>query len=337
MKKIIVSCLVCYLFIPWHCKAEEIVDTNHIYTYEKMESDLIVLKKKYANVDVQKIGESYLHRNIWAAKLGNGKRTILLVGAHHGREWLTTSLLMKMLETYSSSYSKNKAIEGISTDILDDVSIWFVPMLNPDGVSIQQGDMTGLSWIEKAEIWRMNNFSLDYRRWKANAIGIDLNRQYPAGWKQSKVETKRPHYQFYKGTQPLEAKEVQALTEFTRGIDPEIAAAYHTSGREIFWFYHNKPENITRDYRIAKNMAVMTDYELSLPEEHAVGSGFTDWFITEFNRPALTIELSYLVEETNPPLSVFPEEWARNKAAGLLLATEAKSLEKHKNSTPYTY
>ncbi|MDQ0219907.1 carboxypeptidase [Peribacillus cavernae] len=337
MKKIIL-CLACLLFFPWHIQAENIVDINHIYTYEKMEADLNTLQKKYKKMDIKKIGESHHGREIWAAKLGNGEQDILLVGAHHGREWLTASLLMKMLETYNAAYAKNQSIDGFSTGILNEVSIWFVPMLNPDGVTIQQGDMTGLSWPEKAALWRMNNLRFDYRRWKANGIGIDLNRQYPAGWKNSKAKAKRAHYQFYKGRHPLQAKEALALAKFTREIKPEIAAAYHTSGREIFWYYHNKPENVTRDYLIAKKMASLTGYELSLPEKHAVGSGFTDWFITEFNRPALTIELSYLVGETSPPLSVFAEEWERNKAAGLMLANEAKSTgKKNKNDDLFTY
>lgn len=37
----------------------------------------------------------------------------------------------------------------------------------------------------------------------------------------------------------------------------------------------------------------------------------------------MTIELSYLVDETNPPLTVFPEEWKRNRLVGIMLVKEA--------------
>jgi g-D-glutamyl-meso-diaminopimelate peptidase len=40
----------------------------------------------------------------------------------------------------------------------------------------------------------------------------------------------------------------------------------------------------------------------------------------------MTIEISYHVGETSPPLSVFKTEWERNKYVGLTLASEAKSL-----------
>ena len=96
---------------------------------------------------------------------------------------------------------------------------------------------------------------------------------------------------FIKGGRPLEAKEVQALSAFTEKVKPLMAVSYHTSGREIFWYYQNKREHLLRDYILAKKTAQLTRYKLSMPENHAIGSGFTDWFITEFERPAMTIEL----------------------------------------------
>jgi g-D-glutamyl-meso-diaminopimelate peptidase len=41
----------------------------------------------------------------------------------------------------------------------------------------------------------------------------------------------------------------------------------------------------------------------------------------------MTIEVSPLVGETSPPLSVFKAEWERNKFVGLTLAEEARSLK----------
>ena len=50
-------------------------------------------------------------------------------------------LLMKKLEVYAESYDRKMKFGAISTDILNDVSIWFIPMLNPDGVTIQQNEL----------------------------------------------------------------------------------------------------------------------------------------------------------------------------------------------------
>lgn len=298
------------------------------YSYEQLGTDLKKVQQLYG-VQVYSIGKSEKGRHIWAAKLGRGKQHILLVGAHHAREWLTSAVLMKMLEEYSEAYMSKTNIGKYATHHLDDVSIWFVPMLNPDGVAIQQRDFRGLSNLEKVYLLQMNDYSTNWSRWKANAMGIDLNRQYPAGWQEVKTDVYHPYYQFYKGRKPFEAAEVQALVNFTRKIQPLVAVSYHTSGREIFWKYYNEPNLIQRDYHLAKETAKLTKYKITTPESHAVGSGFSDWFITEFHRPAITLELGYLVEETNPPYSVFAEEWRRNRFVGMMLVEEVRKMYKN--------
>jgi g-D-glutamyl-meso-diaminopimelate peptidase len=232
---------------------------------------------------------------------------------------------MAMLESYSEAYQQNKQFGPVSTNILDEVSIWFVPMLNPDGVAIQQHNFKGFPTKHQKQLLLMNEGEGNFKRWKANGMGIDLNRQYPAGWDQLETEPNSPHFKAYKGKKPLESVEVKALSNFINEIDPMIAVSYHTAGREIFWHYKNGKE-LKRDKRIAKRIAKLTGYKLSKPEKDAVGGGFTDWFITAFHRPALTIEISYLVGETNPPLAVFKEEWKRNRYVGLKLAEEAKNI-----------
>ncbi|MGG3467254.1 M14 family zinc carboxypeptidase [Neobacillus pocheonensis] len=303
-----------------------IVTTNKPYSYEMLELDLKLLKEKYKEeVELKTIGTTHFGQNIWGVKLGAGEKNIVLIGSHHGREWLTSMLLMKMLETYTHEYH---AMETAGTKtILDEVSIWFIPMLNPDGVAIQQHNFKRFSEKKKKQIFRMNNNSNHFKRWKANGVGIDLNRQYPAGWESLDQQPGKPFYKFYKGEKPLQAKEVIALTKFIKEINPSIAVTYHTAGEEIFWKYKNG-KNLARDKAISKKIAKLTGYKLNTPPDDAVGGGFTDWFITTYHKPAMTIEISYLVGETSPPLTVFKKEWKRNRFVGLKLANEAKKISK---------
>ncbi|KMY48924.1 M14 family zinc carboxypeptidase [Peribacillus loiseleuriae] len=294
---------------------------NPVYSVQQFEKELTDLEQRY-KLDLISIGQSEKGKAIWAVKLGKGKKNILISGSHHGREWLSTLLIMKIIKAYAEAYESKLNIDGYSTSILDEISLIFVPLLNPDGVQIQQGDFSAFNLQEKWALFGMNNFSTNWSRWKANARGVDLNRQYPAGWSELDTNTQAPNYQFYKGKKPLQASESKALVLFTKQINPILAVSYHTSGREIFWYYHNKPENILRDYSLAKKTAILTGYNLSIPEKHANGSGYTDWFITEYERPAMTIELSYLVDETSPPIEVIHEEWNRNRAVLLMLAAE---------------
>ena len=328
MKKI----LFLFLFISLQVEDvsyAKIVRTNQPYSYERMERDIAKIHDTYNSVKVKRIGKSHFGRTIYAIKLGSGKQNIVFVGAHHGREWITSMLLMKKLEMYADAYQNKTNFGRVSTDILDDVSIWFVPMLNPDGVAIQQNALNKFPNKHQQRLITMNDEIKNFERWKANGLGVDLNRQYPAGWKELDKQPNSPSFQFYKGKEPMEANEVQALTKFIRKINPEIAVAYHSAGREVFWNYHNG-KHLRRDKRIAKKVSGLTGYKLSKPPKQAIGGGFTDWFITEFHRPAMTIEISPLVGETSPPLSIFESEWERNKYVGLSLANEAKSLKKRK-------
>lgn len=304
---------------------------SRVYTYERLLSDISYLEEKFADIlKVEQIGTSHFGRKIHAIKLGRGTDNILVVGAHHGREWLSTMIMMKMIDTYAAAYTEQVAIEFLETDIFNDISIWFIPMLNPDGVTIQQGMLNQFPLKHRAEILRMNEGWFDFSRWKANGLGIDLNRQYPAGWKKLNKEPSSPYYQFYRGPQPLVAREVNSLIQFTKKEQPLIAVAYHTAGREIYWQYKNGM-SMKRDWKIAKKLSFITNYQLAKPNRNAVGGGYTDWFITTFKRPGFTIELSFLVGETNPPISVFKEEWSRNQLVGLLLAHEAKEIWNERN------
>jgi len=320
-------CVLFCLFTLTNSAADaKIVKVDKPYSYECLQQDLKQIGKKYReHIEIKTIGTSHFGREIWGVKLGEGKTNIVLIGAHHGREWLTSALLMNMLESYAEAYQRGKRIGFRSTDILNQVSIWFIPMLNPDGVTIQQNNLKSFSPDYQKQLLQMNEGSRNLKRWKANGIGVDLNRQYPAGWRRLNQEQSNPSYAFYKGKKPLESKEVIALTNFIREIKPSIAVAYHTAGREIFWNYKNG-RHLKRDYKVAKKVSRLTNYKLAKPDPEAFGGGFTDWFITTYHRPAMTIEISYLVGETSPPLSVFNTEWKRNKYVGLLLAKEAKKM-----------
>jgi g-D-glutamyl-meso-diaminopimelate peptidase len=327
MKRMMLSLLaLCFIF-PSTTIGSEIVYPAQVYTYKEMMRDINILKERYpGELHVKVIGVSTFGRDIPAIKLGQGQNNVLFIGSHHGREWLTTNLLMEMVEVYTKAYHRKESLYGYDTSILNDVSIWFVPMLNPDGVTLQQQGPDEFPFTYKEVLLEMNENDLDFKKWKANGVGIDLNRQYPAGWDQITGDSPNASFHYYKGTKPLEADEVRALVRFTYEIDPSIAVSYHSSGRVLYWYYNNRPHLVKRDKRIAEKFSKITGYELAEPPKTAVGGGYTDWFITEFMRPAFTAEISFDVTETNPPLYVLPEEWRRNKTIGLMIATEANKI-----------
>ena len=156
MKKLL--CILLLLSFRFeNASLAKIVQTNKPYSYEIMKQDIVSIDKKYKVVKVKKIGKTHFGRTIYGIKLGKGKQNIVLIGAHHGREWITSMLLMKKLEGYANAYENQTNFGSLSTDILDDVSIWFIPMLNPDGVTIQQNDLNQFPNKHRKRLLAMND------------------------------------------------------------------------------------------------------------------------------------------------------------------------------------
>jgi g-D-glutamyl-meso-diaminopimelate peptidase len=316
------------LFFQNQTFAASIVNPKQMYTYERMVQDIQKLAKAYPDlIRYQSIGKSEYGRDIYAVKLGKGEATVFINGAHHAREWITTNLNMYMIEQYAKAYQANASMNGYSVKlILDKTTIWFVPMVNPDGVTLQQFGLKAFPKEDHAALIRMNDGSKDFKRWKANGKGVDLNRQYNADWANICCNPGKPYYKNYKGEKPHSAAETKAIIKFVQEIDPEMAVSYHSSGRILYWNFHQKGSWYNRDHQYAKQIGKMTGYRLVYPGPNPSGGGFTDWFIITYKRPAFTPEVSRYYGETSPPLSEFDAVWKENKAVGLYIAQEGYKL-----------
>ncbi|MNB72179.1 Gamma-D-glutamyl-L-diamino acid endopeptidase 1 [compost metagenome] len=313
-----------------------IVNPKQVYTYAQMTKDIEALAAAYPNlIRYESIGKTAFGRDIWAVALGNGEATIFINGSHHAREWLTTTLNLYMLEQYAQAYISDGQIGKYSArQSLNETTIWFVPMVNPDGVTLQQLGASAFPQSVRTRLIQMNGGSANFDRWKANAKGVDLNRQYDADWAHIQKAVSYPNFMNYKGTAPEQAEETKALVAFTQRIDPEIAVSYHTAGSILYWNFHTQKANLSRDQRLARTFSSITGYSLVAPSSNPSGGGYTDWFIQTYGRPAFTPELGTKTGETNLPISAFSSEWRKNKTIGLWLADEGYKLwyQKNKNN-----
>ena len=94
MKKVIFLVLF-FLFYFWAPKEvhSDVVGIDEPYNYKKMVEDLSELNELYGDaLSIKIIGSTYFHKAIPAVKLGKGKDSILLIGTHHGREWITSNV-----------------------------------------------------------------------------------------------------------------------------------------------------------------------------------------------------------------------------------------------------
>lgn len=304
-----------------------VVNPNQTYTYTKMVRDIEKLKKAYPElIDVEIIGKSEYGRNIYAVSLGKGTSTVFINGSHHAREWITTNVNMNMIDKYANAYEKKGKIDGYDVQkILNNTTIWFIPMVNPDGVTLQQSGLSAFPKADHAKLIKMNEGSKNFKRWKANGKGVDLNRQYDARWKYIKGEN-GPKFKNYKGKSPESAKETKAVLSFVKEMNPEMAISYHSSGQILFWKYGQTGSRYTRDRNYIKKISQMTGYRLISPKSYTGGGGFSDWFSTALKKPAFTIEVGPYAGETQVPLKYFKKIWQENEGIGLYVAQEGTKL-----------
>ncbi|MFD1358987.1 stalk domain-containing protein [Fictibacillus halophilus] len=308
--------------------AHDLVNGNQFYTYDEMITDMKELAAHYPGlISYKEIGRSEYNRPIYAIKLGKGNANVFVNGSHHAREWISTNLSMDMIDEYASAYTNGDYIGKYNVrDILNKTTMWFVPMVNPDGVTLQQ---YGLSKFPSADHWKlinMNEGSTNFQRWKANARGVDLNRQYDADWANIKNNKSGPSWSNYKGTAPVNQAESRAIVNFTNQINPEMAVAYHTSGEILYWNFHQTGSWKERDHKYAQTIGYMTGYDLVYPGTNPSGGGFTDWFIIKYKRPGFTPELGNYAGNTHVPVSEYPTIWSQNKYVGLYVAQEGYKL-----------
>jgi g-D-glutamyl-meso-diaminopimelate peptidase len=302
-----------------------VVNPDQVYTYAQMQRDIGKLAAMYPDlIRMQVEGKTVYGRNLYAISLGHGKATAYICASHHAREWITTNLVMKMIDQYAYDDEKGRSIAGYNVrKLLNKVTLWFMPMVNPDGVTLEQEGVKAFPKRARAALIAMNGGSTNFITWKANAQGIDPNRQYNGGWYQAPVIVNHPAFAGYKGTRPYEINEVNAVLKLIKQVNPQELITYHASGSEIFWQYQLSNRHFRPFLSDAQAFSKLTAYPVSTPTTAQTGSGLTDWWTHNIGRPGFTIEVGPDEGDMPVPLKYFKQIWLHDEADGLLLAQQS--------------
>ena len=293
-----------------------IVPTDVSYTSDLLAMNLNSMQIVYPFLEFLTLGRSVLGRPIRAVRFGKGPKEVFYCAATHANEWITTPLIMKFLENLSKSYVNNLNIFGVNPkELFENVSLYIMPMVNPDGVDLVTGLLTENSWGYNNALKISKNFpDIPFTDgWKANIEGIDLNLQFPAGWNQAK-EIKynqgfnKPAPRDFVGYGPLTAPEAVALYNFTLMHNFSLMITYHTQGRVIYYQYQDKTPPNGRE--IGEEFAKLSGYSLEEVPYNSSFAGYKDWFIDFFNKPGFTIEVG--LGENPIPISQFAGIYREN-------------------------
>lgn len=337
-------------------------DTN-LYTYDMMMEDIEQLCSIYPDrIDYRWLGDSCDGRGIYEVILGNpnAEYHVMLQASIHGREYMNTQLVMRMIEYYATYYDEGSYNGIMYKDLFDKTAFHIVPMSNPDGVTISQfgeyglnnsyyrdllwecyyrdmetleykqdslGDMNWIDYYKNENYERDENIDYisfeDYlTMWKANAQGVDLNKNFEAEWEGINAKTEYA-YSDYKGDYPLSEPESQILADLAQEYDYLCYISYHSKGELIYYDVEgNSSHNSVSSNRFATLLEERLKYK---PVETTKGynvslGGFGDWIQLGLDKPSVTIESG-----KHPcPLTIeeFPAMWNRHRETWAMIAAD---------------
>lgn len=305
----------------------DFVNTRHQkYSFNEMSKDIKSLKNSYSNyVNVKVIGKSNDKRNIYDVVIGNknAKKTMVVISNIHAREYMTAQLCMAQIEQYLKNY--NKKLGGVNVKgVLNKMAIHYIPMANPDGVTISQ---FGISKIRdkklRKALYKMPGAS-HTSTWKANARGVDLNRNSNSHF--------RANYGGKRGSEgfsgPSAASEPETkaisklLIELKKTKTLKGVVNYHAMGSIVFGSggTGKVKTDTLKMYRLARSITGYTSGDSYGSGSPSVGS-MRDYIMEKIKSPSITLEIG--VTGCPLPTSQFASIWGKNYA---LVLREAKLL-----------
>jgi len=285
-------------------------DGGFYYTYDTLTTLLQQLPTQYPTlVNVTSLGTTRDHHQLWLITITDNvtvdehEPAVLYLGGLHGNEkpgyQVVITTLLSILENYTTIHV-NATFTNRIRHIVNTTVLYFIPMANPDGITIDTRKNT-----------RPTNTTFN---------GVDINRNFPSHWNDFDrhpfryafglfpkllihTTVKYPGLDFltiihegtYRGPAPLSENETRAIDSFAASHHLTLAVDYHTSGDIIGypWFWTKDPTNDTMTYQaLAANISTINHYHvLQGADWYYTLGNFEDWYYEHYGILSLLIEL----------------------------------------------
>jgi carboxypeptidase T len=253
--------------------------------YEDMRS--ILSSTPFESESVQ-LGRSARDNPITAVCLGDGdftKPELLYFSGMHAMEFIGPAMNLALLE-YVASREKDSPIGRA----LERVNVWFLPVFNPDGYLAVTRQLT-------------SRLGLAYSR--ANANGVDLNRNFPVAFYENATNffagSPLRLSPYYRGPEPCSEPESRVFRDFILGRNFKISMDFHCFGNLIGYPYgYSDRECRDRDVfrRIGRDMIARQPrrkYRLiPMHRLYRVSGDIDDWLYDECRILSFIMEIGAL-------------------------------------------
>ena len=213
------------------------------------------------------------------------KPALLFNFTQHAREWISPMTGLYIMERLASGYGVDPAV----TELLDGLTVYFVPMVNPDGYEY--------SWTNN-RLWRKN------RRDNLNGtFGVDLNRNWSVGFGGPGASPLTQDI-LYHGPSAFSEPETDGLRAFAESNANIIAHIdFHSYSQLVLWPYgyeNTEPAEPDRSVLVALGQDFAAEIfeetgEVYVPEavhDLTIASGIaTDWAYDAAGLLSWTVEL----------------------------------------------
>jgi len=253
------------------------------YTWQEMLDILDAMYAAYPDLITAKesIGESLEGRPIHFVRMSNNptvdqdKPEVFYNALHHSREPASLSQLIlymwHLLENYGS--------DAEATYLLDNMELYFVPCINPDGYVYNQTIAPN-----GGGMWRKNR-----RDNGDGSFGVDLNRNYAQGWGyDNSGSSPNGNSEVYRGTGPFSEPETQVVRDFCESREFRLTLNYHTFGNLLIYPWGYQPSFYTPDSATFVNYGKLltrdNGYTYGTADQtvnYVVNGGSDDWMYGE--------------------------------------------------------